>query len=327
MPLPSCKASLSDCRLCRRRGIFCKTRGKSHPKAPRKSSNPRAVLASKPWHLVPYLAPRDTCPKQEDSCSPHAAVCTAPFWLHPPTLQPSHTLEHPQAGMAHTAVLSKAPCSRGGITPGMTLWLPASTCKRHSNLVKIFLMVLSSSLLSKLFCFPLHPHLKSQSNTYVKRQHLHGRVEEFVFWVLDVPAAEEEPVTETKPTERDTERGGTRWLSPHLNHQTAQPNRHLPKEPTAQFGRRLSVPDQLNHGLLPSAGKQRALAKVAPLRKGQIIFPLEEHCSLLLGSQAGESKKFDLNCQKSQSQVSLHALGCPHTPLTPRALAFQFGVV
>lgn len=76
-----------------------------------------------------------------------------------PALQPSLPLEHPQAGMAHTAVLSKAPCSWGGITPGTTLWFPASTCKRHSNLVKIFLMALSSSLLSSLFCFPLHPHL------------------------------------------------------------------------------------------------------------------------------------------------------------------------
>lgn len=50
------------------------------------------------------------------------------------------------------------------------------------------------------------------------------------------------------------------------------------------------MPDQLNHGLLTSAGKERALAKVAPLRKGQIILPLEEHCSLLLGSQAGDGQ-------------------------------------
>lgn len=90
----------------------------------------------------------------------------------------------------------------------MTPWLPASTSKRHSNLVKIFLMALSSSFLSSCFCFPLHPHLKSQSNPYVKRQNLHGSVEEFVFWVLDVPAAEEEPVMETKSTEKHTERGG-----------------------------------------------------------------------------------------------------------------------
>lgn len=51
------------------------------------------------------------------------------------------------------------------------------------------------------------------------------------------------------------------------------------------------MPDQLNHGLLTSAGKERALAKVAPLRKGQIILPLEEHCSLLLGSQAGDRQE------------------------------------
>lgn len=78
------------------------------------------------------------------------------------------------------------------------------------------------------------------------------------------------------------------------------------------------MPDQLNHGLLTSAGKQRALAKVAPLREGQIILHLEESTALSSWAARQETgKKSDLNYQKSKSQVCPHALGCPHPPADP----------
>lgn len=133
------------------------------PKSPREKQQPQScpcqqTLASCPIPGTPRHMPKTRGQVQSSRCCFHCTILASS-----PPLQPSHPLEHPQAGMAHAAVLSKAPGSRGGITPGMTLWLPASTCKRHSNLVQIFLMALSSSLLSNLFCFPLHPHLRSQS--------------------------------------------------------------------------------------------------------------------------------------------------------------------
>lgn len=88
------------------------------------------------------------------------------------------------------------------------------------------------------------------------------------------------------------------------------------------------MPDQLSHGLLTSAGRQRALAKVAPLREGQIVLHLEESTALSSWAAKQETgKKSDLNYQKSKSQVCPHALGCPHTLLTPPALAFRYGAV
>lgn len=66
-----------------------------------------------------------------------------------------------------------------------------------------------------------------------------------------------------------------------------------------------------------TAGKQRALAKVAPLKKGQIILPLKSTALSSWAAKQETGKRFDLNCQKSKSQASPHALGCPHTPCWP----------